>query len=190
MEIPMITTRVLKIAGVITAIAMMLLISTVYAANNGGGHRGRGMGMGMPGERIERMADELNLSDAQKSQIKAIQEQFKTQNASTFEALKTLHETARQQMKDKNTEGAQATRDQIKAKMETLKAAGEQMSSQIRNVLTADQQAKFDEMKQNHEGQGKGQCGGRHGKSGDRGNKGQGETGQTPMNQNGQGTLK
>jgi Spy/CpxP family protein refolding chaperone len=187
MEIPMITTRVLKIAGVITAIAMMLLITTVYAANNGGGHRGRGMGM--PGERIERMADELNLSDAQKSQIKAIQEQFKTRNASTFEELKTLHETARQQMKDKNTEGAQATRDQIKAKMETLKAAGEQMSSQIRNVLTADQQAKFDEMKQNHKGE-RGECGGRHGKSGDRGNKGQGETGRTPMNQNGQGTLK
>jgi protein CpxP len=187
MEIPMITTRVLKIAGVITAIAMMV-ITTVYAANNGGGHRGRGMGKGMPAERIERMAEELNLSDAQKSQIKAIQEQFKTRNASTFEELKTLHETARQQMKDKNREGAQATREQIKAKMETLKAAGEQMSSQIRNVLTAEQQAKFDEMKQNHEG--KGQCGGRHGKSGDRGSRGQGETGQTPMNQNGQGTLK
>jgi hypothetical protein len=65
------------------------------------------------------------------------------------------------------------------------------MSTQIRNVLTAEQQAKFDEMKKNRENH-EGQCGGRHGKSGDRGNRGQGETGRTPMNQNGsgQGTLK
>jgi periplasmic protein CpxP/Spy len=186
MENLMITSRVMKIAGVISAIAMMVFMTSAYAANNGGGHRGKGRGMGMPGERIEKMAEKLNLSDAQKSQINALQEQFKTQNASTLEELKTLHETARQQMKDKNREGAKATREQIKAKMETLKAAGEQLSSQIRNVLTAEQQAKFDQMKQKHEGK----RGGRHGKSGDRGSRGQKETGQIPMNQNGQGTLK
>jgi Spy/CpxP family protein refolding chaperone len=170
----------LRIAGVLMIMATITMTALAVTQHDGKG-KGRGM---MNGDRIEKLASKLELTDAQKAQIKSIQENFQSQNAGTLNEVKTLRETMRQQMKDGNREGAQATRTQLQAKMETLKGAREQMATQIRNVLTADQQAKLDAMKAEHGDR----CGGK--RHGDR-RKGTGANpGQNQMNGQGQGTLK
>lgn len=86
-------------------------------------HRMHRMGM-MKG----RMAEELGLTDAQKTQIKSIHEQ--------------------QRAKAQELKGnASLTQEQ---KMEQFKALRESTHTQVQGVLTADQQAKFTAMKAKH----------------------------------------
>ena len=88
-----------------------------------------------PEKRIEHMKKELNLTDAQANQIKAIY----TQNEAAFKAD---HEAVKAAAKDSPAQ--QTAKAKMKADMENVKA-------QVTPILTADQQAKWKEMMAKHE---------------------------------------
>ena len=112
-----------------------------------GGKRGFG-GKGMRGGKhggdrmLTRSLDRLNLSDAQKEQVRGISETFKTQTQTQREELRTLG------MKKRDgiiTADEQARFKEIRTQ---LKAAGEQTRNSVLAVLTAEQRAQLDQMKE------------------------------------------
>lgn len=108
------------------------------------GHRG----FGMRGHGMMRMFHDLNLTDAQKTQIKSIMDANKPDQATMEEAQalrKAKHDgtiTAEQQAR------LESLREQRKAKMKSV-------NEQVQNVLTAEQKAQIEakkaEMKQRRE---------------------------------------
>lgn len=127
----------------IGAMSLALTVPSVYAQ---GGH-GKGNGKG---ERHEKMAEKLNLTADQKTQIKALRDAFKQQNASAIAEVKALRDQMHEQMKNKDKEGAKATREQIKAKMEALRPAHQKLHEQILALLTPEQRAQAEKMRQEH----------------------------------------
>ncbi len=115
--------------------------------------RGGKMGRMGGGKHIQKMATELGLTDAQKTQIKSIHEQQRTKA-----------------MELRNNESL--TQEQ---KMEQFKALRESTHSQVSSLLTADQQTKFAAMKAGHKGRM-----GKHGRKGRRGAWGDKAEGQKP----------
>lgn len=108
----------------------------------GGMHRGGMRGFGGEG----RLMKDLNLTDAQKSRIKAIHEKYQPQ-------LKKLREDGRAQFKairDSRQKGdtTAAARERFRAQRDQLqnrvRALRQQEQNEVRAVLTADQRAKWD----------------------------------------------
>ena len=104
------------------------------------GGRGNGMGKGMRGGRgggMMRGFKQLNLSDAQKEQIRAIMEANKP-DKSSFESMRPLMEAKR---------SGTLTDDQ-KQQIETFKAERKQKEENVRlqimNVLTTEQRAQLE----------------------------------------------
>jgi protein CpxP len=100
------------------------------------GHRGQG------GER-GRFKD-LNLTDAQKTQIKAIHAKYQPQLKTAREQAKPYMDAARTARQKGDTATARA--DMLKARdvMKSTQAIRTQELNEVRAVLTADQQAKLD----------------------------------------------
>ncbi|HWF44764.1 MAG TPA: Spy/CpxP family protein refolding chaperone [Candidatus Kapabacteria bacterium] len=87
-------------------------------------------------KRIERMKTDLNLSDAQVSQIKTIYKQNETTMKSDFDAMKAA---------DKGSDAQKAAREKMHGDMKDIQA-------QVKQVLTPDQQTKLhDQMAQRKE---------------------------------------
>lgn len=140
-----------------------------------GGHGGHGGGrwggMEEGGPRLDKMKQELGLSDAQVQQIKAIHESSKTQSQGLRDQIKAAHD----QMQKLMVSGASEA--QLRQQHQTLQNLMQQMGNQrfetqmkVRNVLTPAQQAKLAQLKeQRMEGRGD-----RQGRRGGRGPAGQG----------------
>lgn len=113
----------------------------------GGGRRGFG-GKGMRGGKhdggdrmLMRSLGKLNLSDAQKEQVRTISENFKTSNQSLFEEMRSLG------MKKRDgviTADEQARAGELKTQ---LKASSEQMKSSVMAILTDEQKTQLEQMK-------------------------------------------
>ncbi|MEA5419429.1 Spy/CpxP family protein refolding chaperone [Spirulina sp. CCNP1310] len=137
-----------------------------------------GMGpMGEPGERLLRMADQLGLSDAQRSQIQNIFAEAKTANEPLLQEM----EAAREQMHTLMTSGA--SQAELQAQHDRMQALRQQMGDRhfstmmaVHEVLTPEQQAKLQEMHSQ-----RGQMGGMGRGPGNRPGNGDG-TGQGPSN--------
>ena len=133
----------------LTAVAVFALSASLAFAGPGewkGGHRGHGKA-GFS----QKMAEKLNLTDAQKQQIKDIEKNFREQNKAFFESARTLH----QQFRAARQANDQATLDSLKPQMEAQRAQMKQLRdaqfAQIRNVLTAEQRAQLDAWKAQRE---------------------------------------
>ncbi|HJQ10017.1 MAG TPA: Spy/CpxP family protein refolding chaperone [Gemmatimonadaceae bacterium] len=104
---------------------------------------------------------DLNLTDAQKTQIKAIRDKYKTQ----FQALRTqqkpLIDAARAARQKGDTAAFRSNMQQARQLAQPLRT---QEMNEIRNVLTPDQRAKFDARQK--------EMADRHGKWGKKGGKG------------------
>ena len=84
---------------------------------------------------------DLNLTEAQKTQIKAIRDKYKTQLQSIRTQQKPLIDAARAARQKGDTAAFRSNMQQARALGEPLRT---QEMNEIRNVLTADQRAKFD----------------------------------------------
>jgi|GEM_PF-6535283 len=104
------------------AIALCAMLMVPLVATAGDGHHNR---KANKGQKIHKMGKELNLSDDQKTQLKAIHEGTRDQR----KAIKELPEADRKA-------AAQKLREETKAKSAS--------------VLTAEQRQKLDEMKAAH----------------------------------------
>lgn len=110
-----------------------------------GGKRGFG-GKGMRGKHggkmLMRSLEQLNLSDAQKTQVRTISENFKTSTQTQREELRSLG------MKKRDgiiTADEQARFKEVKTQ---IKASGEQMRDSVLAVLTAEQKTQLEQMKE------------------------------------------
>jgi Spy/CpxP family protein refolding chaperone len=135
----------------ITAVAVLTLgASLAVAAPHGGGKFGGNRGD--KGEFGAKFAQELNLTDAQKAQIKAIHQESRQNNKAVFEA-------ARQTMQDfraAKKAGDTAKADAIKANLDTQRAQMKQIREaemqKVASILTAEQRAKLEQMKAERKG--------------------------------------
>lgn len=126
-----------------------------------GRHRGPGGGqMGM--------FRDLNLTDAQKAQIKTIHAKYQTQFKTARDQAKPYMDAARTARQKGDTATARA--DMLKAReaMQSTDAVRQQESAEIRAILTPDQAAKFDAQMKKRQQQ--------SGQRGQRGQRGQGGT--------------
>ena len=108
-----------------------------------GGKRG-GFGKGMRGGKrhLMRSLEKLNLSDAQKAQVKTIADNFKASTQTQREELRSLGMKKRDGIISADE---QARFKEIRTQMKT---SGEQMRASVLAVLTAEQKAQLDQMKE------------------------------------------
>ena len=102
------------------------------------GHRGGGE---MRGREFGR---DLNLTDAQKAQIKTIREKYKPQNEALRAQAKPFMEAARAARQKGDTAAFRSNMEKARQVMQGGKSIRTQEMVEIRNILTPAQQAKFD----------------------------------------------
>ncbi len=141
--------------------AVVLGMAGVVVAQNparpdSAGHRGARYGqmgrqMGMRGNRMERgdhakFMKDLNLTDAQKNQIKAIHAKYQPQLKALRDQQKPQFDAMRAARQKGDTSAA--TRARFKTQREDFQKRAmpirEQEQKEVRSILTADQRAKFD----------------------------------------------
>ena len=128
-----------------TAVAVTLLGATLaIAAPNQGGFAGHHGHRGMFGRQL---AQKLNLSDAQKAQIRDIMKASRQENQAFFQQARAT----RQQFRAAKQAGDTATIDALKptlqserAQMKAIRAANE---AKISQVLTPEQNAQWQQLK-------------------------------------------
>ena len=107
---------------------------------------GPGRGMRHRGAQHGHMMKDLNLSDAQKARIKAIQEKYRPQMEALADQNRNQFRTLRNARQKGDTSAAararaQQQREQFRQRVTTLR--GQQLA-EVRTVLTTEQQAKWD----------------------------------------------
>lgn len=98
----------------------------------GGGREGHGFGR------------DLNLTDAQKTQIKAIRQKYQPQNQALRDRAKPFMEAARAARQKGDSAGFRSNMEKAKQVMESGQSFRSQEQAEIRAILTPEQQAKFD----------------------------------------------
>jgi len=130
--------------GAAMAIAGALLVaaSLAFSQNPQGpppGGFGGGMGPGFP---FGPMARDLNLTDAQKTQIKTISDSFRESEKGLRDQLRTIRESQTDPLTGTFDEAAVRAAAEASAKIEVeLQVSRAKMMSQIGAVLTAEQKA-------------------------------------------------
>ncbi|MEO5929510.1 MAG: Spy/CpxP family protein refolding chaperone [Candidatus Kapaibacterium sp.] len=122
--------------------AMMIMTSAAFAQKPDKADR-----MGHRGEMKDKLIQKLNITADQQAKLKALRDQFKTQNSSSMSEIKALREKMREYAKNHDEANLKATRDQLKAKMEAMKPAREQLRAQMKAILTPDQQVQLEKLK-------------------------------------------
>jgi Spy/CpxP family protein refolding chaperone len=110
--------------------------STSYrrGARANGRFRGEGFGLGR----------DLNLTDAQKAQIKAIRQKYQPQNEALRTQAKPFMEAARAARQKGDTAAFRSNMAKARQVMQGGQSIRTQENAEIRAILTPDQQAKFD----------------------------------------------
>jgi protein CpxP len=150
---------------VIASIAVLVVAATIFALAQGHPGMGEKMRGGLSQDMIEHISRELNLTDAQKDQVKAI-----------FEAQRATEEERHGKLDDirKQIDAATANGQFDEAQVRTLANQQAQlmadqmvdhlrMHSKLYSLLTAEQKAKADQMMKQHGGPGHGPGEGHHG---------------------------
>jgi Spy/CpxP family protein refolding chaperone len=131
--------KVLALACVTVAVGAVAIPSLVSAQNNNPNRT----------EKMQKRQDafkQLNLTEAQKTQMKAIRESAKTRRQSVLTAeQRAIMEQARQ---SGDRKGVKKSLNLTDAQKQQMKAIGEDTKAQIKNVLTPAQQQQLEQMKQ------------------------------------------
>ena len=133
----------------ITAVGLVVLGASLAVAQQDAPpreHRG-----GPPREFVQMFATPLALTDAQKAQITAIEKKTREDNAAAFEnARKTMDEfrAAREANDTARMESLKPVMDSTRAQMKSIRDAE---MVKIAATLTADQKAKLDKLRAEHE---------------------------------------
>lgn len=105
------------------------------------GRRGFGRGREFGG----RLAKDLNLTDAQKSQMKTIHQKYRPQLEAIRNQYKSQFDNIKSLRQKGDTAGARAAFAKIRGDIQSRSLSiRNQENADIRNVLTADQRTKFD----------------------------------------------
>ena len=128
-----------------TAVAVALTTTMAFAGPHEGGRGGKHGRHG--GELGARFAEKLNLTDAQKEQIRAFTQSFRQDNQAFFEA----HRDTMKQLREAKQAGDQARVDALKPTLQSqrteLKQRREALKQQILAILTPEQRAQYEALK-------------------------------------------
>jgi Spy/CpxP family protein refolding chaperone len=95
----------------------------------------------------EKMAQKLNLTDAQKAQVKDIGTQFRTDNAAFLQNFRQTMQDVHAAKKANDTAKLDALRPTVESQKAQMKTLRQAQRDKISNILTADQRAQLDAMK-------------------------------------------
>ena len=103
------------------------------------------------GHRFGHFYEELGLTEAQRTQIRAIHERYQPQMQQLHATVRPHKQTARDAMQRGDTAAARAAREQARAAMEQTRAQRQQlhntMQAEVRAILTPEQQTRFDALR-------------------------------------------
>jgi protein CpxP len=103
------------------------------------------------GHRFGHFYQELGLTEAQRTQIRAIHERYQPQMQQLHATARQQKEAARAAMQRGDTAAARTAREQARAAMEQTRAQREQlhnaMQAEVRAILTPEQQTRFDALR-------------------------------------------
>ena len=147
-----------KWSAVVAIVGALVLMGSVIAFSQGPQGPPRGGGFrGGPGPRdgLGPIARDLNLTDAQKAEIKKITESFQASTKDLHDQLRTLHESEPDPMNGNFDEAAVRAAAEARAKVQIeLEVSHAKMMSQIAGVLTAEQKTQLAAKRQQFERQG------------------------------------
>jgi Spy/CpxP family protein refolding chaperone len=129
------------ITGVaVLAVSASLAIAAPQAEKAWGGHHRRGF-------MSEKLAQKLNLTDAQKQQIKDLNKAFRQDNKAFFESLRATHQQMRAAKEANDTAKLDALKPTIESQKAQMKQLREAQEAKILTVLTPEQQAQYKALK-------------------------------------------
>jgi Spy/CpxP family protein refolding chaperone len=138
----------LLVAGVAGVSEAQASSSTPRTRADSGWHR---RGPGQPGQARARKGGEgfgfgrdLNLTDAQKAQIKTIHEKYRPQNQALRDRAKPFMDAARTARQNRDSVAFRTNIEKAHQVMLGGQSIRTQESAEIRNILTAEQRVKFD----------------------------------------------
>ena len=139
----------LMVFGVAGVSAAQSSVSPKSPADSGYHRRGarhdgqfrKGAGTGREGRGFGR---DHNLTDAQKTQIKAIRQKYQPQNQALRDRAKPFMEAARTARQKGDSAGFRSNMEKAKQVMQSGQSFHSQEQAEIRAILTPEQQAKFD----------------------------------------------
>jgi Spy/CpxP family protein refolding chaperone len=140
----------LMIVGVAGVSAAQSTTTPPTRAQRSGEMQGR-RGGGRGGE----FGRDLNLTDAQKAQIKTIRAKYQPQNEALHTQAKPFMEAAKAARQKGDTATARVQMEKARQVMQGGQSFRTQENAEIRAILTADQQAKFDARQKNMAERGK-----------------------------------
>ena len=151
---------------VLASIAVLVVGATIFALAQEHPGMGEKMRMGMPADMVEHMSRELNLTDAQKEQVKGLLEAQKSTEEERHTKLEAIHKQL-----EAATAGGQFDEATVRplANQQAQLMADEmvdhmRLHSKIFGLLTAEQRTKAEQMMKMHGGPGHGPDGpGHHG---------------------------
>lgn len=133
------------------AVAMVAVAPMVHAQATTAPAQAPRHGMMGPGHRggpdHERMMQALNLTDAQKAQVKAIHEKYDAQFKALHQSMKPQMDAMRAARQKGDTAAMRAQREQMRSQMEPMRKLHEQEMAEVRAILTPAQQQQFDTLK-------------------------------------------
>lgn len=138
----------MKKMKVITIAAALTFSATLAVAAPHAGGKGFGKGRAHRGGVMsQRMAEKLNLTDAQKQQIQAIQKGFRENNAQAFENAKVLRQQVREARQANDTARLESLKPALEAQRTQFQQLREANKQAILAVLTAEQRAQLEAFK-------------------------------------------
>jgi Spy/CpxP family protein refolding chaperone len=136
----------------ITAAAVFVFGASLAVASPEKEGRGFGEGRGhRRGAMAERLAEKLNLSDAQSDQIRSLHKNFREENKDMFMSFRDLRRDLRDAKESGDTAKADAIKAEIQSKHAEMKARRDSLDAKVAAVLTADQLAQWNTMKAERE---------------------------------------
>jgi Spy/CpxP family protein refolding chaperone len=128
-----------------TAVAVTLLGATLaIAAPHEGGFAGHHGHRGMFGRAL---AQKLNLSDAQKAQVRDILKASRQENQAFFQQVRATRQDFRAAKQAGDTAKIEALKPTLKAQREQMKAIRAANEAKIAQVLTPEQNAQWQQLK-------------------------------------------
>ena len=129
------------ITGVaVLAVSTSLAIAAPQAAKQWGGHHHRGL-------MSEKLAQKLNLSDAQKTQIRDLNKTFRQDNMAFFQSVRETREQVRAAKQANDTAKLDALKPTIESQKAQMKQLRDAQEQKVLTVLTPDQQAQYKALK-------------------------------------------
>ena len=151
-----------KMKTITTAAAVLALSATLAIAGPHEGKNGKGGKHGR-GEFGQRFFAKLNLTDAQKTQVRDLSKSFREQNRVFFEQAQQTRRDFKAAKQAGDTARAEALKGTMQSQRAEMKSRHETLTAQILTVLTPEQRAQYETMKAERQA--------RHKQRGDRGNR-------------------